>query len=529
MDFEKEKSIVTHDVKHEENVAERDGLGADESLSSRVLWLNLWTISAAFSYGFSCQIISACIAQPNYLSYFATEFAHEETGKTGAIVGIYNVGGAIASVLISYISDKWGRKSGIYFSTFFCLLGAALATGSQNVVMLVMGRLFSGAGSWAVLFSAIIYQGECASATRRGLLSGTVGPAVTSGYVIAAWLGVAFTSWNSSSESSWTWRTPFLLQIVPTIIVAVFLPFIPESPRWLAFVGRNTESLAVLKLLHHSPKDPQFAVAREEHYEIVSQVALDRSFPNGWVYMFRHHWKESGLAVLVCTTNQVTGLALITNYGPTIYGTLGFSPLMAVILAAAWVTIGVFFGFACAGVMDRFGRRPILIWSALGCAGAMACIVGLIGEYLDSTNVAGQRACVAFFFLFVVPYEFNEPVMFVYIAEILPSQLRAKGIALGLVAINIPAIWITESQPTGVAKIGYKYYLLFPVLTVVLAGMLYLWVVETKGVPLEEVGLLFGHEEEVKVRSANLHIDEAGNVVDLNMIVERADSIETAA
>lgn len=520
----KQEKILSRKEIHHQELADQ---GIEGGISKRLLWINLWSAAGALNYGFAASIIGSSLGQPKLLAYLADDFAKGSmTGDIGAIVGMFNVGGFFGVVLVSYISDRWGRKAGFILAVFFSVLGAGLGAGATNLVMLILGRLFSGVGSWASLFSAIIFQGECAPTTRRGLLGGIIGPSVTCGYILASWIGLGF----FYMENGANWRIPLALQALPAIILVAFLPWMPESPRWLAFVKRAPEALDVLKRLHYSQEDPSFIVAREEAYQIVAQVTVDQTFPSGWIYLFRHHWREALLAILVCTANQITGLQVITNYGPTIYASLGFSSAMALVLAGAWVSMGVCFGFFCSFIIDKVGRRPLLIWPILACGAMMACEVGLIGAFLDSDNLAGKRACIAFFFLFLIPYEFNEPVMFLYISELLPVHLRAKGIAIGLATINIHSVWITEAQPTGVARIGYKFYIIFPCLCIITTVMSYFWVVETKGVPLEEIGMLFGHASDVAVHAADIHLDDAGNIVDNKRVWQQeAESQDTAA
>jgi len=125
----------------------------------------------------------------------------------------------------------------------------------------------------------------------------------------------------------------------------------------------------------------------------------------------------------------------------------------------------------------------------------------MIAKYVgpDVTNLAGQRATVFMFFIFVFAYSTCEPAMYLYISEIFPNHVRVKGIAIGLASLNITSVWGTMSQPHGVAAIGWKYYLVFIVLTYVNSAILYFTIVETKGVPLEEIAGLFGDEGEVAV------------------------------
>ena len=180
------------------------------------------------------------------------------------------------------VSDKWGRKKAYLFNCLFYILGVGLTTGARNVTMFCFGRLLTGFGGWANMLAGITYGSEISTPKRRGVFGGGFGVAITTGYVLAGWttVGMYF------SSSAFAWRAPLLIQLLFPLLIVAGLPFVPESPRWLAFVGREDEALQVLKHIHHSSHDPEYVVAREEHFQICQQAAIDRKLPSSWITMF---------------------------------------------------------------------------------------------------------------------------------------------------------------------------------------------------------------------------------------------------
>lgn len=140
----------------------------------------------------------------------------------------------------------------------------------------------------------------------------------------------------------------------------------------------------------------------------------------------------------------------------------------------------------------------------------MAVIVGLYATYAGTDELPGLRALAAMVFVLVFVFSMDEPAEFVFIAEIFPTHVRTKGIALGCASIMLTGVWLTLSAPIGIANIGWKYFLIFVVLGVFYSFAQYPFIKETKGVPLEEIDAIFGDGENVAVYSRDIVVDATG-------------------
>lgn len=494
------------ETQHIDNVQPASHSETDQKpvgINTRLIWLNLWSMVAAMTYGLNAAIIASSLGQPNLMAFFNSP----SPGIIGAVAALLNVGGIIGVPIIVEVSDRFGRKWAFFGSCCFSYLGAGLGAGAQTMGMLLAARLITGMGAWSNLMCAVTYQQEISPATRRGVLGGSVGVGISIGYVAAAWIGVGFFFVNSKIN----WRIPLILQIIPPIVTCIGLLVVPESPRWLASHGRGEESLHVLKKIHRSRLDPEYVIARGEYFQISEQVQLDKTLRSSWLSMFTVYKKRTWIAVLVMVSNQATGIQIMANFGPQLYAALGYSAQQSLLIAGGWITMTVAFQFGSALLTDRFGRRMPLILSVFG-AGCvfMSMEAGLDATYGETaaSNPAGSRAAVAALFLFVVAYSFGEPICYLYIGEIFPNHIRTKGIAVGLITVNLMTIWVTEGQPTAAAKIGYQYYLIFVVLSFVTAIMQWMWLPETANVPLEEMAQLFGDTDQVAVFAKDIFVNE---------------------
>ena len=147
----------------------------------------------------------------------------------------------------------------------------------------------------------------------------------------------------------------------------------------------------------------------------------------------------------------------------------------------------------------------------LGCMIVLSVEAGIIANvdrFIAAGNIVGLRAGVAFLFLIELPYDFFlNGMQFIYISEVWPMHLRAKGMSLGVAMISLMNIVWLQSAPTAFANIGWKFYLVFIIISSL--GAVWSWFVlpETKGIPLEEMAKLFGDDEHIAVYSTAIHLD----------------------
>ncbi|KAL8292547.1 hypothetical protein RQP46_001159 [Phenoliferia psychrophenolica] len=304
------------------------------------------------------------------------------------------------------------------------------------------------------------------------------------------------------AESLLNWRIPLIIH------------WIPESPRWLALQGRTAESLAVLTSIHSHPLDLDHNVARAESYQITAQAEFDKAQESSWKSIFFGKYKKrSAVIILLWTGNMFTGVEIPLNYGPTLYAALGYSTPVALGIGLALLVLAVVVSAVAAELCDRAGRRVWIIAAFGGCGATMALISGLFAHFdpLSTNQAVGQTLIFAFLF-FEACYALGEPALYTMSAEMFPSHVRVKGVAVGLFTLNAHAVWIEFLLPTALVTIGYGYYLIFAVLTVFTVTGIYVWVPEFRNVPLEEISRCFGEDEDVQVRASDIVFDAHGEI-----------------
>lgn len=147
---------------------------------------------------------------------------------TGAIVSTYYAGNCIGSFSSGAMMDRWGRKSIVFASTVFAIIGTAIQAGSVNVGMMIAGRTVAGMATGALLTIVPIYIAELSPPENRAFLVALKGLLTAIGYLVANWIGYA----GSFAVGDAQWRIPLAMQVPPALLLLLLTVFLPNSPRW---------------------------------------------------------------------------------------------------------------------------------------------------------------------------------------------------------------------------------------------------------------------------------------------------------
>ncbi|CAG9967348.1 unnamed protein product [Clonostachys byssicola] len=475
-------------------------------------FLLCWAVSLGqLGFGYPSSIIGPVLGEPSFLQAMSLVDSSgipsaKQNQIIGAINGVFQAGGCIGILMTSWILDKYGRKISSIYCALLGLIGGSILCGSVNVTMFIIGRFFAGAGAWGFLACTPIYTSELSPANLRGFYVGMNGVNVAVGYSLASYMGMAF---FYAKEPALQWRGPLGIALVWPILTLGILMFVPESPRWLLMKGRADEARDVILKLHTSKDDPEQEFAREEFNQMQAQSNLEKTLDSSWRALFqrRSYRKRLLIASGFGFIGQSTAVLVINNYGPTIYKSLGFDTKDQLALQCGSNTTAAVFNFLGAAVMDRFGRRPLILMSLLGCAVALAIETAMVALYAEAgTNKAGLSAGVFALYLFPAVYAMGIDVAgYTFFSELFPNHIRAKGVCVVIAVIALTDLVYLEVSATAFADIGWKYYLVFIIVTILGTIVMYFSLPETKGIPLEDMAKIFGDTDEVILDGEAIH------------------------
>ncbi|QDS76990.1 hypothetical protein FKW77_005892 [Venturia effusa] len=425
---------------------------------------------------------------------FKDTFDTPSSTMVGVIVAIYEVGAFLGSIFTSVVGENLGRKKSIFIGVIVMIIGAVLQSTAYSRVHMIIGRIVSGFGMGAINSTVPVLQAEFSPKASRGIFVCAQLSTLNFGIFLVYWIDYGF----SSSTGSHAWRVPVILQCIFLLGMLFILTIIPESPRWLAAHDRPEECLAVLQQLA-SPKDDESAV-QQLHQTILQTVALEHSLHVGsWKDLLKNdHIKSQQRLLIACaiqTFQQLGGINAIIYYSGTLFEqSLGFSSHNAALLSGGLQTWFFLASFIPWFLIDRVGRRPLLLSMVSVMAVCMAVQAGLIHEVQNKTSIAKACGAGAAAVLFIFQGAFTigfQATVWVYPSEILPLRLRQRGSSLSTSSNWIFNYMVVQITPIAIDNIGYQTYIIFAVLNATWVPLMYFFFPETKGLELEAVDRLF--------------------------------------
>ncbi|KAM6506967.1 hypothetical protein FALCPG4_018779 [Fusarium falciforme] len=381
------------------------------------------TVNAA-TQGYDSSMMNGLQILPSYVDYF------DLTTTTIALnVAIVFVGSILAMPSAGPLTDKWGRKWGIASSAIIAIIGATIQSAAVHEAMFCSGRMIVGFALTIGGTAAPTYISEVAPPKHRVLLTGLFGMSWYVGSLLAA--GITYGS--QFLESTWSWRLPSLLQLLPSICALLPLPFLPESPRWLVYKDRVIEAREVLTK-YHGNGDPNSALVSIEYEEICQTLNFEKTVQKtNWMSMFNtrpNRWRM-GVVAAVAVFCQVSGNNIITYYLGNVLTTAGITGVETQLGINIGLSVFNLFSAAMGSwLTDRVGRKRGFLWST-GLMTILLIIMSVLTKiYGTEPTFSTSAAQVALIFLFYGAYSFvYTPLAILYPVEVLSYSLRANGLA----------------------------------------------------------------------------------------------------
>lgn len=349
----------------------------------------------SMSYGYSASIISTTLAQPSFFAYMELDKRSNATELIGLTGSLYQAGGFIGTFFVTFFADRWGRRVGIAVPAALTVVTGALLAGSVNISMFIAVRPFAGAAAYMIVSAVPVWMSEVVPANIRGPLVNIHGACILLGFSMACWIGYGFFHYQTDSLSQW--RGPLAFMCLPSLLLLCFIRWLPESPRWLIMEGRESEAEEILHKLH-TPEE-----AALELLQIRAQSELDKNLEDSYTALFTKpsYRKRAILGLFTTISIQFTAPLVVNNYGPIIYGGLGFDVNKQFLYQAGWLTLSFGGGLLSLLVVDLMPRPVLLAGGILACLGCLAIETALVATYATSAealahpNTSALHAAVA--------------------------------------------------------------------------------------------------------------------------------------
>ncbi len=423
-------------------------------------------------FGYDTGVIASA------LLFIEPDFGLSSFGS-GLVVAAVPIGAVAGALFAGRLSDSYGRWLMIVVSAAVFIAGALGSAAAGGEAVLVIARVIVGAAIGLASACAPVYISEVAPPDVRGRLVTFFQLSVTVGIVVAYGVGLAF-------EPSGEWRWMLGLGAVPAIALLIGMLRMPQSPRWLVMVGRGYDARATLARIRVD--DP---AAIDAELEEISESIV--SEPGDWRDLLQPVARAAllvgvGLAIL----QQVSGINTVIYFAPTIVGYTGIDSNSAAILASVAVgVVNVGMTVVAIRLLDRAGRRPLLLWgTALMCLALCSlAAVFMAGAGGDLGSVVAIGSLMLYVGAFAVSLG---PIFWLLNAELYPLKIRSKAASVGTMAnwafnfiVSLTFLLLIDALGQSGA---FLFYAAICALTFAFCKAL---VPETKGRPLEEITAIF--------------------------------------
>lgn len=439
------------------------------------------------------------------------------TPQKSLITSILSAGTFFGALLAGGLADWIGRRGTIMAGCAVFTVGVILQVASTAIGLLVGGRVIAGLGVGFVSATIILYMSEIAPKAVRG--------AIVSGYQFAITIGLLLASVvdNSTKDRFNTacYRIPMAIQFLWAIILFIGLFLLPESPRWYVKYGKLDKAAIALARIRGQTQDSRYIT--EELNELVANFEYEQNqMQSGWLDCFRGGWSTSGnlrrvtLGIAMQMMQQWTGVNFIFYYGTTFFQQAGV-PQSPFIIGIITTVVNVGSTPLSFWTIEKFGRRPLLIYGAIGMA-ICEFTVAIVGTAAPGSAAAGYVLVVftcIYIFWFATTWG---PAAWVVIGEIFPLPIRAKGVALSTASNWFWNFVIGYVTPYMVdpdeGNLGTKVFFVWGFTCTTCIAFAYFLVPETKGLSLEQVDLMM---DEVSPRNSAKWVPHTTFASQMNM------------
>ncbi|KAH3679219.1 hypothetical protein WICPIJ_008688 [Wickerhamomyces pijperi] len=481
--------------------------------------------------GYDGSLLNALQSMPEWMDAM--------DNPSGAILGAINNGvvfGVLISTLVaSSISDYFGRRHAISFGNMVMIIGTAIqscagawfhhnetAKNKHTYAMFLVARIIIGFGNGIATVSSPPLLSELAYPSHRTSVTAFFNSNWYLGAIVSGWVSYG----TRTMGNAWTWRIPSILQGFFPLLQLFLIYFVPESPRFLISKDRHEEARSVLMKYHGGNDEANCAgLVDFEMSEIELAIENERVAKNfSYLSLFQTpgNRKRVFIATWIGILMQLSGNGLVSYYLSKVLNSIGITSTSQQLVFNGGLMI---FNYGIAIIINLFAfnntkRRTIFLTSiaSMLLTYVIWTILSAVNQQRNFEDKALGKGVMAMIFFYYIAYNLGlNGFPYLYLTEILPFTIRAKGINLCLSVQQVMQIYNGFVNPIAMDAIEWKYYIVYCCILAVELLVVYLTFVETSGRTLEEVAEVFGENihdfelEKIKAKASGEHIENAGS------------------
>jgi sugar porter (SP) family MFS transporter len=434
------------------------------SINSHVVKSTVVGALGGLLFGFDTAVISGTTSA-------LTHTYHLTPALLGVTVSSALVGTVIGAMVAGIPGQKFGRRDSLRVMAIFYVLSAIGCALAWNWPALIFFRFIGGLGIGGSSVLGPMYIAEISPPDWRGRLVGFFQVNIVVG-ILLAYVSNAMIGSMHLGPNDWRWM--FGTSGVPAVLFLIMLFIIPRSPRWLVTQSNLKEALEVLRLT--GVTKPQ-----EELDEIVASVHLERSSSTDPLFS-RQYRKPIIIAWTVGMFSQLSGINAILYYLNDIFALAGATKVSGNLQAIAVGATNLIATLIAMAVIDKLGRKKLLLTGTVGLA---ICLTIISVLFFTKTHLGWLVwLLMAYIACFAVS---QGAVLWVYISEVFPNRVRAKGQSLGSSAHWIFNALISLIFPMMAKSSGAYPFIFFAAMMVLDFFLVLFYYPETSGISLEQM------------------------------------------
>ncbi|EGC34544.1 hypothetical protein DICPUDRAFT_153234 [Dictyostelium purpureum] len=452
----------------------------NESKLSLFLFLNVcFSVLSTLQFGYNTGVISPTIVEIQKL-------LNLDLNQKSILVSSVLFGAMAGSFSSAFFVDRIGRKWSLLINNFFYILGPFLCSIGKNYVTLLFGRLITGFGVGVASSVVPLYIGEISPTSLRGALGLLRQSTVTFGIMLSSLVAYGLIVYSDG------WRYTFAIAAAPSLIQMVLSYWFVETPRYLISKNKAQEAKVIIKKIepHLSEQQIDMQVSK-----IKQSINEQKGSDDSWLQLFQIQYiKIYIIAFGLNMLQQLVGINCVIYYSTIILQDAGFVKNTAVLISALVGIPQLIMLLISVWLIDRFGRKPLLIYGLIGMIVGMGILGYPFYNNSSSTGVFDNKAkgwvAVAGMIFFKLMFSVGlGPIPTIITSEIIPSKIRGKAMAisqllnwLGNCIVNIMYLHMVDS-PLGQAG---TFWFFGGISLITLLFVIFL-VPETKGISIEEL------------------------------------------
>lgn len=414
------------------------------------------------------------------------------SGTTDALQKIFllssqSLGFTVASALLGTIigalfagqpADRYGRRTTLIFIAVFYFVSAVGSALAWDWYSFLIFRFLGGLAVGGASVVSPMYIAEIAPARMRGRLVAVQQFNIVLGILLAFFSNYIIAALDL--QDAWRWMLG--VEAFPAAVFFFLLFGNPRSPRWLVAQGRISEAEDVLKMLGTDTGNIDEEIA-------AIQTSLHQEHHGSAEPFFcRSYAKPIMLAVMIALFNQLSGINALMYYAPHIFKMAGAGQSAAFLQAVAVGSMNLIFTILAMLIIDQFGRKKLMLAGSIGYILSLGTTAWAFYAYGTQFTPIGSRIVLISLLLFIASHAFGQgAVIWVFISEIFPNRLRARGQALGSFTHWFMAAAISWTFPLFAEASGGHTFAFYALMMVLQLFWVIFFMPETKGIPLEDI------------------------------------------